>query len=225
VLTARATRALAFLGEKGWEAWTLSDTGIGERKVAEGCTRPGAVFTPNGRSLIVPGRVDGIWLLPLDGGQFNLMCDGNLGQSRRVPLSGAFLKDPLRLVTPQWDLDGYLQVVFVHVPGGSRNFNSGGLHHYGVAASLDGRSLAYVQAAFDEDNDEPFVEDIYLFDFERVDVGTEQIDSREGGRPRQGPCFVGAHSALVYLAAGEAIRIDIQSSNPASAGSTASSAR
>ena len=66
---------------------------------------------------------------------------------------------------------------------------------------------------------------VYLFDWDRVDAGSEQIDSREGGRPGQGPCFVGEHSALVYLAGGEAIRIDIQPSTPASAGSAASSAK
>ena len=91
--------------------------------------------------------------------------------------------------------------------------------------SQDGRTLAYLQAAFDEKDDEPFVEDVYLFDFERVDTGAEQIDSREGGKPRQGPSFIGEHSALVYLTAGEAIRIDIQASTPTSASSTASSAK
>jgi hypothetical protein len=213
LLTSRAARALAFLGEQGWEAWTLSDTGLAVRAVAEGCRDPGAIFTPDGRWLIVQGRVAGIWRLSLDDGRANLMCDGNLGVSRRVPQAWAFRNDPLRLVTPQWDLDGWLQIAQIHVPGESHNFNMGGTHHYGVAMSQDGRTLAYVQANFDEKKDEPFAEDIYLFDFERLDGG-EQIDSREGGHPRQGPCFIGEHSALVYLAAGEAIRIDIPSSTP-----------
>lgn len=217
LLLARAARALAFLGADGWEAWTLSDTGLAERVVAPGYTKPGAIFTPDGRSLIFPGKVDGIFRLTFDDGKNNLMCGGNIGTSRRVPQSWAFAQDPLRLVTPQRDLDGWLQVAFVHVQGPSRNFTSGGSHHYGVAMSQDGRMLAYVQSPFDEPSDEPFVEDVYLFDFANTDAGAEQIDSRDGGRLLQGPCFVGEHSALVYLAGGEAIRIDIQATTPASA--------
>ena len=54
----------------------------------------------------------------------------------------------------------------------------------------------------------------------RADAGAEQIDSRDGGRPLQGPCFIGEHSALVYLSGGEAIRIDIQALTPAPAGTS-----
>lgn len=214
LILARAARALAFLGQDGWEAWTLSDTGLAERAVAAGYTKPGAIFTPDGRSLIFPGKVDGIFRLTLDDGKVNLMCGGNIGVSRRTPQSWAFRTDPLRLVTPQWDLDGWLQIAHIHVQGPSRYFTMGGNHHYGVAMSQDGRTLAYVQANFDEKTDEPFVEDVYLFDFERVETGAEQIDSRDGGRPLQGPCFIGEHSALAYLAGGEAIRIDIQATAP-----------
>jgi len=212
LLLSRATRALAFLGEQGWEAWTISERGLAERAVAMGCTRPGAIFTPDGHRLIVPGRVDGIELLSLDDGTKNLMCDGNLGLSRRVQQSWAFRDDPLRLVTPQWDLDGWLQIAQIHVPGPSRGFNMGGMHHYGVTMSQDGRTLAYVQASFDEKGDDSFDEDLYLFDFDRLDSGAEYIYTREGGRPRTGPCFVGQHSALVFIASGEAIRIDVQPS-------------
>lgn len=218
LLLAREARAVAFLGPEGWEAWTVSEAGFAERAVAFECTRPGAIFTPDGRGLIVPGKVNGIDLLRLDENTKSLMCGGNIGVSRRVPQSWAFQTNPLRLYTPQWDLDGWLQIAQIHVPGPSSNFNMGGSHHYGVAMSKDERTLAYVQAVFDEEGDQPFAEDVYLFGFDRVDSGAEQIDSREGGRPLQGPCFIGEHSALVYLAGGEAIRIDIPRSKPATAG-------
>ena len=209
LITARAVRALAFLGERGWEAWKLSDTGLATRFIAEGCSKAGAIFTPDGLSLIVPGRVDGIWCLSLEDGKNNLMSDGNLGISRRVPQSWGFRRDPLRLVTPQWDLDGWLQIMHHHVSGGGKiGFTMGGLHHYGVALSADGSRLAYVQAGFSEQDEEPFMEDLYLFDFDRGDSGAEQIDSRRGGAPGQGPSFLGDGSALVYLSGGEAIRID-----------------
>ena len=218
LLLAQTARSLAFVGPEGWEGWTLSESGFAERAVALGCTKPGAIFTPDGKQLIVPGKVDGIDLLNLEEDRKSLMCGGNIGVSRRVPQSWAFRQDPLRLVTPQWDLDGWLQIAQIHVPGPSSVFSSGGSQHYGVAMSQDGRTLAYVQAAFDEASDDSFVEDLYLFGFDRVDA--EQIDSREGGRPLQGPCFVGTQSALVYVAGGEAIRIDIQKAAPAAAGAS-----
>jgi hypothetical protein len=218
LIVSRAARALAFLGPSGWEAWLLDDAGVATRSLADDCTRPGALFTPTGDALILQGKVGGLWRLSLADGRLDLMTEGNLGHSSRVGSSHAFRQVPAPdggvqwvLLSPQWDLERRLQIVQSHLSGGGREgLTIGGIHHYGVTLSRDGRLLAYTQATFDERGEGEFVEDIYLFDFDAPGSAATLLESRRGGRADQGPAFVGDGSALVYLADGDAIRIDVR---------------
>jgi hypothetical protein len=206
-LLAHGALALAFQGEEGWEAWSLQAPNLARRVVAHGCSKPGAVFTPDGRALIVPGRTDGLWMLSLKDGRLDLMAEGNLGVSRRVAHGVGFRTQPALMVAPGWDLEGWLQIYQTHLSGGGRTaFGSGFMHHYGVAISSDGNLMAYAQAVFEEGAAASFVEDLYLFDFAQPDAVF--LDSRQGGGVAQGPCFIGTGGSLVYIAQGEARRVE-----------------
>ena len=209
-LLSRDSLAVAFQGERGWEAWSLETPHLARRVVAEGCTKPGAVFTPDGRALIVPGRVDGLWLLGLQDGRLNLMAEGNLGVSRRVEHRVGFRSQPPVMVAPGWGLDGWLQIFQTHLSGGGRTgFGNSFMHHYGVVLSTGGNLMTYAQASFAEASDTPFVEDLYLFDFAQPGEAAVLLDSREGGGSAQGPYFVGDSGSLVYIARGEAMRAEL----------------
>jgi hypothetical protein len=222
LVVSRASRALAFPGAGGWEAWVVDDGGVARRAVADECTDPGAVFTPDGRALIVPGRVGGLWKLDLADGRMNHMAEGNLGISRRVPPSHEFRQVPASaggmqwvLLAPQWDIEGRLQIYQAHLSGGGRKgLTIGGAHHYGVTLSQEGHLLAYTQSGFDEQGEAPFVEDIYLFDFDSPASAAMLLESRRGGRAGQGPAFVGDGTSLVFLADGNAVRIDVRTPPP-----------
>ena len=206
----RNSLAFAFVGARGWEAWSLDSPHLARRVVAEGCARPGAVFTPDGRALVVPGRTDGLWLLGLADGRLDLMADGNLGVSRRVAHAVGFRAQPPLMVAPGWGLDGWLQIFQTHLSGGGRTaFGTGFMHHYGVVLSPDGNLMVYAQASFDEKSDEPFVEELYAFDFARPGEAAQQLDTRAGGGAAQGPYFVGDKGSLVYIAQGEARRVEL----------------
>jgi hypothetical protein len=203
--------ALALRTPSGWEAWSWDESGAARRALAEGCFRPGAVFTPDARALIVPGKVEGLWLLALVDGRMSFMAEGNFGYSRRVPSSTAFrgAGEHVRLVAPQWNLDGWLQIYQTHLLGGGRAaFGLSFTHHYGAALSEDGRFMAYCQAQFEERGDGAFEEELFVVDFEQ-DVRTVSVGSRHGGVPWQGPHFVGPGASLVYLAGGEVQRIEL----------------
>jgi hypothetical protein len=211
VLCAPGGAAIALRTPRGWEAWRWDESGAMRRALAEGCDRPGAVFTPDARHLIVPGKVDGLWQLALADGRMSLMAEGNFGLSRRVPGATAFRDagENLRLVAPQWNLDGWLQIYQTHLFGGGRWCMSISFtHHYGVALSADGRFMAYCQAQFDEAGDAPFVEEIFVVDFEES-VDTVFVGSRTGGAAHRGPLFVGTGASLVYLADGDVLRIEM----------------
>jgi hypothetical protein len=222
LFASRASRALACLGPDGWEAWIVGDGGVATRVVAEECSRRGALFTPEGDALIVPGRVDGLWRLDLADGRMNLMTEGNLGISRRVGQSFDYREVPAPdggmqwvLVAPQWDIERRLQIYQAHLSGGGReSLTIGGVHHYGVSLSRDGRLLAYTQAAFEERGEDDFVEDLYLIDFDAPGSAAILLESRRGGRADQGPAFVGDGSTLVFLADGDAVRIDVRTPSP-----------
>lgn len=204
--------ALALRTPRGWEAWTFEPTGAARRLLAEGCAAPGAVFTPDGRALILPGRVSGLWTLSLADGRMSQMAEGNLGLSRRVPYGFAFRGrgEHVRLVAPQWSLDGWLQLCQTHLFGGGRSFvGISFTHHYAVTVSADGRFMAYAQAHFDEAGDAPFEEDLYVVDFDQA-VSTVKVATRHGGLPLQGPHFVGRGAALVFLAEGQVQRVELQ---------------
>ncbi len=210
VLCARGARALAFRGERGWEAWLIGEDGGARRAVAEGCRGRDAVFTPDGLQLVVEGRQGGLWLLDLPSGRLNHMGAGDLGSSRRVPHGSGFRFEDLRLVCPQRDLDGWLQIYQTHVPSGRRwGFGLGFTHHYSVALSPTGRYMAWVQAVFDENDDAPFVEELYLYDFDEPASAATPLGGRTGGRAGQGPVFLGSGESLIFLADGEAVRIEV----------------
>ncbi len=211
-----AAPVVALRTARGWEAWSWDAAGAARRVLAEGCDQPGALFTPDGRALVVPGRVAGLWTLSLADGRMAQMAEGNLGLSRRVPPSSAFRGggEHRRLVAPQWNLDGWLQVYQTHLFGGGRySFGLSFTHHYGLALSADGRFMAYCQAAFDEASDAPFEEDLFVVDFEES-VTTVAVGARHGGQAQQGPHFVGRGASLVYLADGEVQRIEMLPPDP-----------
>ena len=211
VVCSPASAAVALLTPLGWEAWSWDAGGRVRRALAEGCDRKGALFTPDARSLIVPGKVDGLWMLSLADGRMSLMAEGNFGLSARVPASSAFRDrgEHVRLVAPQWSRDGWLQIYQTHVFGGGRwGFGISFTHHYGVALSADGRFIAYCQAQFDEHGQELFVEDLLVVDFEESEA-TVHVGSRRGGLAHQGPLFVGPGASLVYLADGDVQRIEL----------------
>jgi len=206
---AHGAPAVAFPGEDGWEAWSLQAPNLAHRAVAEGCVRPGAVFTPDGQALIVPGRTDGLWMLNLKDGRLNLMAEGNLGVSRRVPHSVGFRGVPAVMVAPGWDLENWLQIYQTHLSGGGRSaFGAGFMHHYLIVISTDRNLMTYAQANFDEKSDAPFAEDLYLFNFAQPGEPAIFLDTRQGGGAAHGPSFVGTGGSLVYLARGEALRIE-----------------
>jgi hypothetical protein len=209
LVLSRGSLALAFPGAHGWEAWSLETPHLARRVVAEGCTRPGAVFLPDGHALVVPGHTDGLWLLSLKDGRLDLMAEGNPGVSRRVEHRVGFRTQPPLMVAPGWGIDGWLQIFQTHLSGGGRTaFGSGFMHHYGVDLSTDGNLMVYAQASFDEKSDEPFEEQLYLFDFATHSEAV-QLDSRQGGLTAQGPYFVGDSGSLVYIAHGEAMRTEV----------------
>ena len=135
------------------------------------------------------------------------MASGNLGFSTRVPFSAGFRGDPLLMVAPVRDNEGYLQLMQTHLRGGGRyGISTGAVHHYHVTISHDGRYLAYCQATFNEDEETPIDEALYLFDF---DVGRAVYDfERRGGGPLQGPLFVGDGPTMVFVAQGRVLLID-----------------
>jgi hypothetical protein len=206
VLLSTKRRALAHPGEAGWEVW-LFDEFPARRLIAMECTGSSAVFSPLGDALIVDGRTDGIYRLELASGQISFMAAGNLGHSQRVPFSAGFRGDPVLMVAPVRDSEGYLQIVQTHLSGGGRyGISTGAVHHYGVTASQAGRYLAYCQASFDEEGDGTIDESLYLFDF---DVGRAVFSfERAGGRKTAGPQFIGTGPTLVYIADGRAWLLD-----------------
>jgi hypothetical protein len=219
LILARAARALAFLGQDGWEAWTLSDTGLAERAVAAGYTKPGAIFTPDGRSLIFPGKVDGIFPAHARRRKVNLMCGGNIGVSERVaPELGLPHRTRCALVTPPWDLDGWMQIAHSPRPRGPRATSRWAATTLWCGHVPGRRTLAYVQATSTRRPTSPSSRTSTCSTSSASRRAPRQIDSRDGGRPLQGPCFIGEHSALAYLAGGEAIRIESRRNTPAPAG-------
>lgn len=211
-----AAAAAAVCTARGWEAWTWDPAGNARRVLAEGCTQPGALFTPDGRALIVPGRVAGLWTLNLADGRMAQMAEGNLGLSRRVPPSATYrgAGEHVVLVAPQWNLDGWLQVYQSHLFGGGRmSFGLSFMHHYGLALSADGRFMAYCQAAFDEASDAPFEEELFVVDFDQS-VSTLAVGARRGGLAHAGPHFVGSGASVVYLADGDVHRIELLPPDP-----------
>jgi hypothetical protein len=203
--------ALALRTAAGWEAWSWDAAGAGRRVLAEGCTGPGAVFTPDAQFLIVPGRVDGLWELSLADGRLSPMAEGNFGVSRRVGSSHSFRGEGehMRLVAPQWNMDHWLNIQQTHLFGGGHwAVSLAFMHHYGLALSRDGRFMAYCQARFEESGEDPIDEELWVLDFDEA-VDTVYVGSRHGGRARQGPCFVGSGASLVYLADGDVQRIEM----------------
>lgn len=202
--------AFAFIGEDGWEVWS-HDTEVTDslqawtRVVARDHRKPRAVFAPDGEQLILEGKVKGLWLLSLSDGRLEFMGDGNLGASRRVQNTMDFVRHPAPvLFTGQWTLDRRLHVTSSHLGGGGRYQPKVGLFHdYSPALSWDGGLLVYCQSEFDEQGDAPFDEALYSMDRTKRDQPAVYVDDRTGGRPDQGPLFVGASQAFVYVADGE----------------------
>lgn len=206
VLLSATRQALAYRGESGWEVWLFDDLPA-RRLVARQCSGSSAVFSPLGDALILDGRTDGIYRLEFESGQVNFMAKGNLGHSEFVPFSAGFRGDPMLMVAPVRDAEGYLQIVQTHLSGGGRyGISTGAVHHYGVTASHGGRFLAYCQASFDEDEGGTIAETLYLFDFE---VGRAVFSfDRAGGQETAGPRFVGTAPTLVFVADGRALLLD-----------------
>jgi len=209
-----AQRALAFLGRDGWEAWLYETTPV-RRRVASGCSGAQALFTPDGAALVLDGKVKGLWRLELEEDTLHFMAEGNLGHHERIPFSAGFRQIPTDdspgiatlMVAPQSDYQGFLQIVQTHLSGGGRwSFGGGFLHHYEPAVSPDGRWLTYVQAQLDAD---VLDEELYLFDFEHPDRPALALARRTGGRPGQGPAFVGDGSVLVFIARGRVQRFEV----------------
>lgn len=206
ILLSSTRRALAYRGEECWEAWVFDSSPV-RRFSAADCSGHSAVFSPEGDALILDGRTDGIYRLELDSGRITFMAKGNLGHSRRVPFAAGFRGDPLLMVAPVRDNEGYLQIVQTHLHGGGRyGISTGAVHHYHAACSQDGRYLAYCQATFDEGGEAAIDEALYLFDF---DVGRAVYDfeRRSDGSPR-GPLFVGDGPNLVFVADGRVLMLD-----------------
>lgn len=206
VLLSKARRALAYRGHDCWEAWVFDDGSV-RRVTAADCSGGFGVFSPEGDALILDGPTKGIYRLELDSGRFSFMASGNLGYSERVPFSAGFRGDPLLMVAPVRDNEGYLQLMQTHLRGGGRyGISTGAVHHYHVTSSHDGRYLAYCQATFNEDEATPIDEVLYLFDF---DIGRAVYDfERLGGGSLQGPLFVGDGPMMVFVARGRVLLID-----------------
>ena len=208
-------RALAFPGVDGWEVW-LYDTTPVRRRVAEGCRGARAVFTPEGDALVLDGKVKGLWRLGLDDESLRFMAEGNLGHHEKVPFSYGFrdIETPegpaTVLLVPQYDLHDYLQIGQTHLTGGGRwSFEGGSYHHYSPALGPHGNLLAYVQSDLEGAGHD---EEIYLFDFQRPDRSALLLARRRGGRPGQGPAFVGDGSVLMFIAGGRLRRLEIDES-------------
>lgn len=192
--------SLAFGTRDGWQAWSWG-AGVPVQVTAEGSRGQHAVFTPDGKALIVEGRTDGLFQLNLTDGRLAFMSLGNLGVSRRVPFGAAFRGDPLLLLAPQLDMENHLHVFQTHVSGGGRSsLTTGSDHHYAPTVSHDGRRLAYCQARFSEQLDGAFEESVYVFDFDRG--AAVQILRRPGGQRGAGPVFTGTDGTLLLLANG-----------------------
>lgn len=214
LLLAPGRRALAFLGSEGWEAW-LYGSGPIVRRVAEGCDGPQASFSPDGQALVVDGKVKGLWRLEMDDETLRFMAEGNLGHHERIPFAVAFREmesgdeSSTVMVAPQRDAHGYLQIFQTHLSGGGRwSLGGGNVHHYAPTVSPDGRLLAYVQAEFDDHSSEAPLEDLYLMPLDQPERGAIHLDGRRGGRPGQGPVFVGDEHTLVYIADGRVKRLE-----------------
>ena len=215
VVLSPEARALAFRGDDGWEVWEYG-SGQAQRFVADGCRGQYGVFTPDGKALIVDGKVKGLWRLELEDGSLRFMAEGNLGDHERIPFSVGFRGMELNgvmadvMVAPQVDQHGYLQIFQTHVSGGGRwSFGGGFEHHYAPSVSPDGRFLAYVQAKFEKGAGDALRENLYLFDFDTPGDGAIHLGSRAGGRPGQGPAFAGAGDVLVFIAQGHVQRLSI----------------
>ena len=202
--------------DRGWTAWAPEDaddpTSPWHRALARDCTGDGAVFTPDGQGLIVPGVVDGLWLLDIRGGRLDFMADGNLGRSRRVPARVDFSRHPNPVLwCGQWTVDRVLHIVATHLGGGGRTqLKVSRVHDYNPALSWDGSLMVYCQAAFDEQGDEPFDEALYCLDRFQTDLPAVYVDDRQGGLPDQGPLFVGTSDAFVYVANGDVHGVVLQ---------------
>ena len=206
VLLSPFGRSLTFIGEKGREAWSWDEQGKSKNVVAEGFDRPAAVFAEDGKTLVLEGSTDDLRLFSLETGSLGFMAEGNLGWSRRVDSSHGFrgAQEERQLFVPRWFRNGYLQLFHTHFKGGgTHGFKLGFLHHYGVTVSENGASMAYLQADFDEESDNPFTEEIYHFDFNRVSRGAVFLGKREGGLRHAGPTIVGRGQDLVFLLDGE----------------------
>jgi len=208
LLLAPGRRAVAFPGSDGWEAWVYG-SGTVTRRVAEECRGLQAAFSPTGDALIVDGKVKGLWRLELEEETLRFMAEGNLGHHDRIPFSVAFRElepgkeSSVVMAAPQRDLHGYLQIFQTHLSGGGRwSLGGGAVHHYAPAFSVDGSLLSYVQADFDDSSSDAPFEDIYLMNLAAPQRGAMHLASRRGGRPGQGPVFVGDGHALVYIAGG-----------------------
>lgn len=153
---------------------------------------PVAHFAPDGRALIVEGRRGGgLYMLDLRDGTLQFMAEGNLGASRRVSPGGGFRGDPLRLVTAQWSREDYLQIFETHLSGGGRmSFKVAFAHNYLVALAPSGERMAYAGASFEEGDDAPFDETLYVFDWGDPARGAVELGERIGGVADRGPLFV-----------------------------------
>lgn len=206
-----ARAVVAFRGDQGWEAWVL-DGEAAVRRVAKGCQGDVAAFSPDGSHLITDGPLTHIYRLDLADGRLTHCADGNLGSHRRLPWSSGVRGDPPMLVAPQLDLHGWLQVVQTHFSGGGRyQFNTGYEHHYLPTVSPEGRWLTYAQTASDLDDDSPFEEDLYLFDFDNGTSPARDLGRRSGGVPLRGPVWARLPDglALLWVAEGRVRRLDL----------------
>jgi hypothetical protein len=215
LLLAPGRRAVAFPGRDGWEAW-LYGSGPVVRRIAEECRGPQAAFSPGGDALIVDGKVKGLWRFEMEEGTLRFMAEGNLGHHDRIPFSVAFRElepgdeSTMVMAAPQRDLHGHLQIFQTHLSGGGRwSLGGGSVHHYAPAFSEDGQLLSYVQADFDDSSSDAPFEDIYLMNLAAPQRGAMHLASRRGGRPGQGPVFVGDGHALVYIAGGRVKQVKL----------------
>ncbi len=205
IICSEASSTWAFRRGSDWEAWSFGGPDGPQRVVAAGCRSPGALFTPDGESLVLEGNLGGLKRLSLVDGSFEFMAaEANLGMSRRVPFGVGFHRHPNVIIAgPQWSMDGYLNIYSTHLSGrGRQQFKLAFIHHYAVSMSWNGRLIVYCQADFDEEDDRPFDEALYVFDYARATDAAIFLDDRPGGRPDVGPAFIGHADTLVYIADG-----------------------
>jgi len=199
-------RVLAYPGAEGWTLWLWGPDGP-RSLAAPGSGGEAAVFAPDGTCLVVEGRTDGLRRLMLSNGSLEFMALGNLGTSRRVPFSAGFRGDPPVLIAPQRDFEGIVHVFQTQVVNEMRvSLTTGGHHHYAPVVSLDGRSVAYLQAPFDEDGDDAIVESLYVHDFEKGHA-VKCLKRRALPGPGRGPLFVGHSPVVALIADGRAILV------------------